>query len=388
MLCSNQAMLAAVWPEIVRETPLVVDWLPWSHCFGGSHNFGMVLHNGGTLYVDAGRPAPGAFETTVRNVAEIAPNVFFSVPRGYALLVERLVADDAFAARFFSRVRILCNAGASLPNPLREALFRLAEAHGAPGVRVTSSWGTTETAPLATTSWGEPEPDIDTIGTPVPGVALKLVPSDGRSEIRVTGPNITPGYWRDPAATAAAFDEDGFYRTGDAATLKDPSDASRGIVFGGRLAENFKLSSGTWVNVGALRLMLLERGAPLVEEAVIAGEDRDALAALIFVSRPHAAALAGEPAAEYAALARHAAVRARVADVLAAHNAAAPAGSTRIERAAIVTEPPNAGDGEITDKGTVNQRRALHLRAATVAALYADPSGPEVVLPAAEAVGA
>jgi feruloyl-CoA synthase len=380
MLSSNQTMLAAAWPEIAVEKPIVVDWLPWSHCFGGNHNFGLVLFNGGTLYVDGGRPMAGPFERTVANVREISPNVFFSVPRGYALLVERLVADAAFAAAFFSRLTLVCNAGASLPDPLREEIFRLAARHAGRAVRVTSSWGTTETAPLATTSWGTPEPDIDTIGTPVPGVEFKLSPTDGRSEIRVKGPNITPGYWRDPEATRAAFDDDGFYQTGDAASLKDPADPARGILFEGRLAENFKLSSGTWVNVGALRLALIERGAPLVEEVVIAGADRDSLAALVFFSRAHAATLAGLPDADHAELARHDAVRRFVAETLARHNAAAPASSTRVDVALLLPEPPNRGQGEITDKGTVNQRRALALRAEFVARLYAR-DGEHVVLP-------
>jgi feruloyl-CoA synthase len=382
MLCSNQTMLAAVWPEVEREVPVVVDWLPWSHCFGGSHNFGMVLRNGGTLYVDAGRPAPGAFETTVRNVREISPNIFFSVPRGVALLVERLEADPDFAASFFSRLRVVCNAGASLPDPLREAIFRFAALYAKGGVRVTSSWGTTETAPLATTSWGDPEPDIDTIGTPAPGVEIKLAPSDGRAEIRVKGPNITPGYWRDPAATAAAFDEDGYYRTGDAASLKDPADAGRGLVFEGRLAENFKLTSGTWVNVGALRLALLERGAPILEEVVVSGHDRDAISVLVFVSRVHAAAHTGASDADHAALAAHPAVRTFVAEVLAAHNAAAPASSTRVTRALILPDAPNRGEGEITDKGTINQRRTLQRRAGAVRDLHAEPAHPDVVEPA------
>jgi len=388
MLCSNQAMLAAVWPEITEEAPVAVDWLPWSHCFGGSHNFGMILHNGGSLFVDAGRPAPGAFETTVRNVVELTPNIFFSVPRGFALVVERLNADAEFAARFFARLRVVCNAGASLPDPLREELFRFAALYAQQTVRVTSSWGTTETAPLATTSWGDPEPDIDTIGTPVPGVETKLAPSDGRAEIRVKGPSITPGYWRDPEATRAAFDADGFYRTGDAAALKDPADASRGIVFGGRLAENFKLSSGTWVNVGALRLALIERGAPIVEEVVVSGHDRDEIAVLIFVSRAHASKLAGDTDADHAALARSADVRAFVAGVLADHNAAAPASSTRVARALLLPEAPNRGEGEITDKGTINQRRSLHLRAPSVAILHGDEAHPNVVAPRGAAITA
>jgi len=268
---------------------------------------------------------------------------------------------------------VICNAGASLPDPIRRDLIAFAQTYGTGAVRITSSWGTTETAPLATTAWGENEPDVDTIGMPAPGVEIKFAPSDGRAEIRVRGPNVTPGYWRNPAATSAAFDVDGFYKTGDAAQLKDEADPSRGIIFGGRLAENFKLTSGTWVNVGALRLSLLEHGAPLIEDVVIAGHDRDEIAALIFVSRSHAAKLAGTPQAEHAEIARHPDVREFVAAAIARHNAAAPASSTRVARALILPEPPKRDAGEITDKGTINQRRALDLRAASVQSLYAEP---------------
>jgi len=381
MLCANQAMCAMVWPELAERAPVAVDWLPWSHCFGGSHNFGLILHNGGTLYVDDGRPAPGAFDATLRNLREVPPTLFFSVPRGFVLLVEALKADADFATGFFSRLRVICNAGASLPDALRRDLIALARTYGTAGVRITSSWGTTETAPLATTSCGTPEPDADTIGTPVPGVEIKLAPSDGRAELRVRGPNVTPGYWRHAEATREAFDVEGFYKTGDAGELKDPDDPSRGILFGGRLAENFKLTSGTWVNVGALRLALLGHGAPLIEDVVITGHDRDEIAALVFVNRPHAARIAEVAGAQHDEVARHPRVRAFVAAALARHNAVAPASSTRVVRALILPEPPQRGAGEITDKGTINQRRALELRAESVRALHDEFSGNDVVLP-------
>ncbi len=381
MLCANQAMCATVWPELGESAPVAVDWLPWSHCFGGSHNFGLILHNGGTLYVDEGRPAPGAFDATLRNVRDVPPTLFFSVPRGFVLLVEALKADPNFAAGFFSRLRVICNAGASLPDAVRRDLIALAREYGTSGVRITSSWGTTETAPLATTSWGMPEPDADTIGTPVPGVEIKLAPSDGRAELRVRGPNVTPGYWRDADATREAFDAEGFYKTGDAGELKDPVDPSHGILFGGRLAENFKLTSGTWVNVGALRLALLEHGAPLIEDVVITGHDRHEIAALVFLSRAQAARIAELSSAEHDELARHPRVRDFVAAALARHNAAAPASSTRVVRALILLEPPQRGAGEMTDKGTINQRRALELRAAAVLSLYSGRPSSDVVAP-------
>jgi feruloyl-CoA synthase len=356
--------------------------LPWSHVFGGNHNVGIVLRNGGTLYVDEGRPMPGAFEATLRNLREFPPSVFFGVPRGVVLLAEALRTDPAFARAFFSKLRLFISAGASLPDPIRHDLIALARTYGTGSVRITSSWGTTETAPFATTSWGSPEPDIDTIGTPAPGLEIKFAPSDGRTEIRVRGPNVTPGYWRNPEATRGAFDADGFYKTGDAAQLKDETDPARGIVFAGRIAENFKLTSGTWVNVGALRLALLEQGAPLIEDLVITGHDRDEIGALVFVSRTHGAKLAGTPEAGHEEVARHPSVREFVAAALARHNAAAPASSTRVMRALILPEPPRREAGEITDKGTINQRRALDLRAASVEALYARELGPDVFTPA------
>ena len=387
MLCANQTMIAIVWPELAGSPPVAVDWLPWSHVFGGNHNVGIILRNGGTLYVDEGRPMAGPFEATLRNLREIPPTVFFGVPRGVVLLVEAFRADPAFARAFFAKLRLFCSAGASLPDPIRHEIIALAKTYGT-DVRITSSWGTTETAPFATTAWGSPEPDVDTIGTPAPGLEVKFAPSDGRTEIRVRGPNVTPGYWRNTEATRGAFDADGFYKTGDAAQLKDEADPARGIVFAGRLAENFKLTSGTWVNVGALRLALLEQGAPLVEDVVITGHDRDEIGALIFVSRAHAAKLAGTAEAEHAGIARHPTVRDFVAATLARHNAAAPASSTRVMRALILPEPPRREAGEITDKGTINQRRALDLRAASVEALYAGELGPEVLTPALTAVKA
>ena len=307
--------------------------------------------------------------------------MFFSVPRGFALLLQQLRADACFATVFFSRLRGLGNAAAALPQPVREELIRLARHYAPQPVRVTSSWGMTETAPMATTSWGDSEPDDDTIGTPVPGIELKLVPNDGRSEIRVKGPNVTPGYWRDPEATRAAFDEAQYLRTGDAGALKDPADPSRGIVFMGRLAENFKLDTGTWVNVGALRLALVERGAPLIEDVALTGADREALGALIFLRAAAAAELAEVPATGDVALARDANVRRFVARVLAEHNAAAPATSTRIERAFILSGPPDAARGEITEKGSLNQRRVLEVRAAAVASLQAAEACPDIVTP-------
>ena len=365
MLCANQTMVEQVWPEAARA-PVLVDWAPWSHVAAGNKNFGIVLRNGGTMYVDAGKPAPEAFETTLRNLREIAPTFYFNVPRGWTLLFEALERDEALATTFFSRVRILLNAGASIPESLRARLDVLARRYAGRDIPVVSAWGLTETAPMATAVWGERPAARETIGTPVPGVEIKLAPFEDRFELRVRGPSVTPGYWHNPEATAAAFDEEGFLRTGDAGSLLDQNDPSRGIVFGGRLAENFKLSSGTWVNAGLLRLDVIEAGAGAIEDVVFAGADRDQLTAIVFVP----AALASDPATTK-----------RVRAALALHNERHPASSTRVARALVATEPPDGARGEITDKGSVNQRRVLQNRAADVARLYAEPPPAGVIVP-------
>jgi feruloyl-CoA synthase len=363
MLCANQTMLAQIWPAAVAE-PVLVDWAPWSHTAAGNKIFGIALRHGGTFYVDEGKPAPGAFAATLRNLREIAPTFYFNVPRGWALLADELERDPALAATFFSRVRVLLNAGASIPEALRRRLAELATRYAGRPVPVVSAWGATETAPMATAVWGERPAEPETVGTPVPGVEVKLAPVDDLHELRVRAVTVTPGYWRDPVATAAAFDEDGYYKTGDAAELLDPADPSRGIVFGGRIGENFKLASGTWVNVGALRLALLEAAGELIDDVLLAGADRDELSVLVF---PRAAAVAGT------------AFRERLRDALAEHNARSPGNSTRIARALVSPAPPAAAAGEITDKGSVNQRRALANRALEIARLLADPVDPQVL---------
>ncbi|MGB8266089.1 MAG: AMP-binding protein [Candidatus Velthaea sp.] len=360
MLTANTSMYAAAWP-FVMDDPIVLDWLPWSHCFGGNHNLGMVLRGGGTLWIDEGRPVPGLIDATLRNLREVSPTIAFNVPAGWALLADAFEHDAELARRFFSRLRLVSNAAASLPDVTRARLNALIDAHAPHPIAIVSSWGATETAPLATGSWGDPMPDLDTIGVPVPGVEIKLAPLEDYREIRVRGANVTPGYWRNAAATHAAFDEDGFYKSGDAAALRDPARPERGIDFRGRIAENFKLSSGTWVNVGALRLALLDALAPYALDIAVAGADRDALGILIFPS-PHPA----PPGA--------------FARALAAHNANAAGSSTRIARALVLGGPPDRAAGEITDKGSINQRRVLDHRTAEVARLFATPGDPTIIV--------
>jgi feruloyl-CoA synthase len=283
MLSANQRMIAQAWPFLAAERPVIVDWLPWSHTFGGNHNVNMMLVNGGTLYVDGGRPAPGQFAQTVANLAEVPPTLYFNVPAGYAQLVPALEGDPEFAGRFFSRLRLLFNAAAALPSGLRGRLAALA-ARYAPDreIPVTGSWGATETAP-AVTSANFPFTDARCIGAPLPGALVKLAPVEDAYEIRVQGPNVTPGYYARPDLTGEAFDEEGFYRTGDAVAFAVPGDPDAGLVFRGRIAEDFKLETGTFVRVGAVRTALLS-SVPALSDAVIAGENRDYASALAWLN--------------------------------------------------------------------------------------------------------
>ena len=255
MLCSNQQMAAQVWPFLEDRPPVLVDWLPWNHTFGGNFCFNMALRNGGTLYIDGGKPAPGLVETTARNLKEVSPTAYFNVPRGYDLLLPYLEQDEGLRASFFRDLEFVFYAAAALPQNLWERLEKVAHRAGA-APAMTSAWGSTETAPLATAvHWHIDRAGV--IGVPVPGCELKLVPSGGKLEVRVRGPNVTPGYYRSEALTRGAFDEEGFYRIGDAVRFADPADPAKGLVFDGRVAEDFKLSSGTWVSVGALRVKLI-----------------------------------------------------------------------------------------------------------------------------------
>ena len=382
MLCSNQEALARVGPFLEDRPPVVLDWLPSSHTFGGNHNVNLVLRNGGTLYVDGGKPAPGAIETTVQNLREVPSTLHFNVPRGFDMLIPYLERDRDLAATFFGGLDALFYAAAALPQHLWEALERLSFEATGERVPLLSAWGSTETAPSATQIHFSVE-RAGVIGLPGPGTEVKLAPVDGKLELRVRGPNVTPGYWRQPELAALAFDEEGYLKTGDAGRLADPDDPARGIVFDGRLAENFKLSSGTWVHVGELRLLAIAAGAPVIQDAVVTGHDREEIGLLVFPDpagcRPLCPDLAAD--APLAALAGHPAVRARLAAALAAHNAANPASSRRIGRALLVAEPPALAAGEITDKGYVNQRAVLARRAHLVDRLYADPPDPDLILP-------
>jgi feruloyl-CoA synthase len=365
MLTANQESLAACWPFLAAP-PVIVDWLPWSHTFGGNHNFHLVLRNGGTLHVDRGRPAPGLIETTIENLADVSPTLWFNVPRGFDQAVALLEADERAAAAVFARLDLVFYAAAALGPATRARLERVAARAGRRDVLFTSAWGSTETSPLATSAHFVTE-TTGNLGLPVPGVELKLAQVQDRLELRVRGANVTPGYWQPGGAIAPIeLDAEGFLPTGDAGRLVDEAHPAAGIVFGGRLGENFKLSSGTWVGVAQVRLAVLEACAPLVLDVVIAGHDRAQLGALVFLT-PTASQLAAGDVAQHLRAA------------LAAYNAAHPGTSERLARAVIVAEPLSLDDGETTDKGYTNQRRVLERRAAAVDQLFAEPAGTNIL---------
>ena len=381
MMCSNQAMVGAALAFVSEEPPVIVDWLPWNHTFGSNHNFNLVLHYGGSFYIDEGKPLPGAIETTVRNLRDIAPTIYFNVPKGYEMLLPHLQADRPLRENFFSRLKVLFYAGAGLSEHVRDALQTLAIETTGERIIFLSSLGSTETAPLAIArSWDTEH--VGNIGLPAPGVGLKLVPREGKLEARLKGPNITPGYWRAPALTAEAFDEEGFYKIGDALKFADPADPAKGLLFDGRLAEDFKLATGTWVSVGPLRAAFIAHCAPLARDVVFAGADRDEIAALIFPDLDACRKLAPDlavdaPAATVLADARVVTAFARLLKALAEPGRGT---SARVRRAILLAEPPSLDIGETTDKGSINQRAVLARRAALVEDLYADPPPANVIV--------
>ncbi|WP_341896395.1 feruloyl-CoA synthase [Ferrovibrio terrae] len=365
MLCSNQQAIAQIWPFLQQTPPVLLDWLPWNHTFGGNHNFNMVLRQGGTLHIDDGKPAPGLVEKTVANLSDVSPTVYFNVPAGYAMLIPHLEKDTALCERFFRNLQMIFYAGAALPPDLWARLEALSIRTLGQRVIMTSSWGSTETAPLATAAHF-PIERAGVIGVPVPGVQLKFVPSGAKLEIRVKGPNVTPGYIGNTEQTQKAFDADGFYCIGDAARLADPSDPARGVVFDGRIAEDFKLTTGTWVHVGGVRVAALAACSPLLQDAVVTGQDRDYIGLLAWPS-----AAAKDMAPED--------LRRQIAEKLSAQNTAQSGSSFKVRRVLLLSEPPSIDANEITDKGYINQRATLERRHADVMRLYADPPDADVI---------
>jgi feruloyl-CoA synthase len=374
MLCSNQQMLRQMLQFLVDEPPVLCDWLPWNHTFGGSHNFGIVLHNGGSLYIDAGKPTPELFGETVRNLREIPTTACFNVPKAYEMLIEQLRADSDLRTTFFSRLQCFFFAAAGLSQHIWDELQDLAFETCGEEILVVTGLGATESSPYAL-STGIEGAAAGHLGLPVPGVELKLVPVEEKLEARLRGPSITPGFWRRPELNAAAFDEENYYCLGDAVKFLDPENPLKGFLFDGRLNEDFKLSSGTWVRVGPLRMRLLAHFGILVRDMVIAGPDREFTGALFFpaleVCRTLCADLP-ENAAPAELLAR-AEVRAVFRERLQSFAAASTGSTTRIERAILLDTPPSLEVQEITDKGSINQKAVLKNRAEFVDDLYRDP---------------
>jgi feruloyl-CoA synthase len=385
MLTANQQQALQCWPFLSEQPLTLIDWLPWNHTFGGNHNFTMVLRHAGTLVIDGGRPLPTMVGETVRNLTEISPTIYFNVPAGYAALLPHLERNQALAKSFFAQLRLIFYAGAALPQDLWERLETVSVHATGYRVPMSSSWGTTETAPLATAAHYLLD-RAGNVGLPAPGVEMKLVPAGGKLEIRVRGPNITPGYWKRPDFTAAAFDEEGFYKPGDAVRFADPSDAAKGILFDGRLAEDFKLTTGTWVHVGALRIGVLAACSPVLQDAVVAGADKQFVGLLCWLNAQGCQTLVGADLANDSApsslsdLAQHPTVREHVRKGLVRWNAAHPASSERIARAILLHDAPSIDANEITDKGYINQRLALERRAADAERLFAPQPDSDVIV--------
>jgi feruloyl-CoA synthase len=380
MLCANQEMIRTVMPLLSNEPPVLCDWLPWNHTFGGNHNVGIALYNGGTLYIDDGKPIPLAFQTTIANLREIPVTAYFNVPRGYDLLVPCLRADEGFRAHFFRSLKMLFCAAAALRQRVADDIQAMAIDLQGRRIPLVTGLGATESAPFALCA-GDSDFSGRRIGVPVPGVELKLAPVEGQLEARLRGPNVTPGYWRDAELTAAAFDEEGFYRMGDALAFFDPKDPSQGFTFEGRLSEDFKLSSGTWVRVGPLRQRFLAHFGDIVQEVVIAGHERDEVTALAFpvIGACRAWCGANADALSVRELLEREVVQATFRERLAAFACANAGHSTRVARLMLLEDPPSIDAQETTEKGSVNQKSVLINRAALVEQLYG-ADGPGIVV--------
>lgn len=367
MLCANQTQIQQSWPFLKEEKPVIVSWLPWSHTFGCNHNFNMVLCNGGSFYIDEGRPTPGLMEKSVRNLREVQPNLYFNVPRGFDVLISFLEEDPGFARDFFGRLRAVFYAAAALPQATWDRLERAAQQVLGEKVWFTSAWGATETSPLITNvHWRLERPGC--IGLPVPGTSIKFLPNGDKLEMRVKGPQVFPGYLHDPEKTAAAFDEDGYYMIGDAGVLVDDDAPQKGIVFDGRVSEDFKLTTGTWVSVGTLRVRAVSALAPYAQDVVVTGHDGNEIGLLIFPS-----AAAAEVPAET--------LRAHVLEALRKLAEEGGGGSSQTPRRAMfLASPPDLDAGEITDKGYINQRAVLARRADEVALLHTAAKTDRVIV--------
>ena len=370
MWCANLQQITQVFPFMASEPPVFVDWLPWNHTFGGNHNFGLTLYNGGTLYIDEGKPTPKGAEMTVQNLRGISPTAYFNVPKGFEMLIPYFEKEPELRHTFFKKLHILFYAGASLAQPVWNRLEELALETIGQKIPIITGLGCTESGPSAMfASWHGAFSGL--LGVPVAGMEVKLVTDGDKMEARYKAPNVTPGYWRNAEATANAFDEEGYYKTGDAVKFVDENEPNKGLLFDGRIAEDFKLSTGTWVNVGVLKAKVLTAGSPIVQDVVIAGLDRDYVGAILFLNPDACRKLAklDENIAHDAAF-QHESVQKFIDEMLERLKAQATGSATLVAKAVIAVEPPSIDLGEITDKGSLNQRAVLKYRANLVEKLY------------------
>ncbi|MBI2769794.1 MAG: feruloyl-CoA synthase [Burkholderiales bacterium] len=369
MWCANQQQMRQSMPVLADEPPVLVDWLPWSHTFGGNHNFGLAIYNGGTLFIDDGKPTPAGIGETIRNLREIAPTLYFNVPTGFEVIADLMKTDEVLRRNLLSRVKMFFFAAAALAQPVWDSLFESAERELGERIVMNTGLGMTEASPFSLAVNG-PDVRAGDVGVPTPGLELKLVPVDGKTEVRYRGPNITPGYWRNPEATRAAFDDEGFFCSGDAVEWIDAADVHRGLKFDGRIAEDFKLSTGTFVSVGPLRARVIAAGAPYVQDVVLTGINGKEVGALIF---PAAACRSLSGLGTHASakeVLESGPVQAHFQHVLDQLAGQATGSATRIARAHLLHVPPSIDRGEITDKGSVNQRAVLKHRASLVEAMH------------------
>jgi feruloyl-CoA synthase len=380
MLCANQEMIRSVLAFLTDEPPVICDWSPWNHTAGGNHNFGLVLRNGGTLYIDEGKPTPARFAATLRNLREIPCTAHFAVPRLYEMLMPHLRSDAVLRQTFFSRLKLLFYAAAGLGQRFWDELRDVAREACGDEIMIMTGFGATETAPFAFTT-ATLDAFAGLVGLPAPGLEVKLIPVESKMEARVRGPSITPGYWRDDALTAAAFDEEGFYRLGDAMQFANPDDPRKGLVFDGRLAEDFKLSTGTWVSVGPMRAKILSQAAGLAQDVVIGGHDREFVTALVFPNLQVCRETIGAGAdTSTGSVLSHPVIVRRFTEVFTTLAAASTGSSTFVARAIVLEDPPSMDAGEVTDKGSINQKAVLAQRAALVDELYSASPSPRVLI--------
>ncbi|RXT50977.1 feruloyl-CoA synthase [Bradyrhizobium betae] len=379
MICANQVMLRETLAFLKDEPPVIIDWLPWNHTFGGNHNIGLTLYNGGSMYLDAGKPMPGGIEETVRNLQEISPTVYFNVPKGYESLLPYLRDDQGLRAKFFDRLHAMFFSGAALSPFVWDSLDELAVKEKGYRVPMLTGLGATETAPFFM-SVNPRTSRSGHVGLPVSGNVAKLVPNNGKMEVRAKGPNVMPGYWRQPEITAKSFDEEGFYMMGDALKPADPDDLNAGFDFDGRVSEDFKLGSGTWVSVGPLRARFVAACAPLVRDVVIAGINRDEVSALVLLDLDGCRLINPTlPADNLTVTARDRLVREAFRERLTQFLASATGSSTRITRAILLDTPLSIDKGEVTDKGSINQRAVLEHRGELIEELYAANPSDRVI---------